>query len=73
VAIDLVHDREPARAIARYVSDRDDTVVVMGTHGRGGLQEFVLGSVARGVVHQADCPVVVVPPRTGDRSRLRRR
>ena len=73
VAIDLVHDREPARAIAEYASDHDDTIVVMGTHGRGGLQEFVLGSVAREVVHQADCPVMVVPPRTGDRSGLRRR
>jgi len=63
VAFELVYDREPAQAIARYVSGRDDTVVVMGTHGRGGLQELVLGSVARGVVHRADCPVLVVPPR----------
>jgi predicted nucleotidyltransferase len=26
------------------------------------VPEFVLGSVARGVVHPADCPVTVVPP-----------
>jgi nucleotide-binding universal stress UspA family protein len=66
VAFELVHDREPAQAIARYVSGREDTVVVMGTHGRSGLQQLVLGSVARGVVHRADCPVLVVPPRTGN-------
>ena len=62
VAFELVHDREPAQAIARYVSGRDDTVVVMGSHGRSGLQELVLGSVVRGVVHRADRPVLVVPP-----------
>jgi nucleotide-binding universal stress UspA family protein len=65
VAVDLVYDHEPAPAIARYVSGRDDTVVVMGTHGRGGLGELVLGSVTRGVVHRAGCPVLVVPPRAG--------
>lgn len=65
VAFEPVYDREPAQAIARYVSGRDDTVVVMGTHGRSGLQQLVLGSVARGVVHRADCPVLVVPPRAG--------
>ena len=65
VAFEPVYDREPARAIARYVSGHDDTVVVMGTHGRSGLQQLVLGSVARGVVHRADCPVLVVPPRVG--------
>jgi nucleotide-binding universal stress UspA family protein len=63
VAVELVHDREPAQAIARYVSGREHSVVVMGTHGRSGLQELVLGSVARGVIHRADCPVLVVPPR----------
>lgn len=73
VAFDLVYDREPARAIARYVSRRDDTIVVMGTHGRGGLRELALGSVAHEVVHRADCPVLVVPPRAELRSRLQDR
>jgi nucleotide-binding universal stress UspA family protein len=60
---DVVEDRQPARAIARYAGDRGDTIVVVGTHGRSGLRNLVMGSVARGVAHQASCPVLVVPPR----------
>jgi nucleotide-binding universal stress UspA family protein len=35
-------------------------LIVMGTHGRGGLTRAVLGSVADQVVRRADCPVTVV-------------
>ncbi len=42
------------------------SMIVMGTHGRTGLQHLVMGSVAEGVMRHAVVPVVVVPP---DRSR----
>lgn len=35
-------------------------LIVMGTHGRRGLQRLVLGSVAESVVRRAGCPVLVV-------------
>lgn len=35
-------------------------LIVMGTHGRGGLKRLALGSVAEHVVRHADCPVVTV-------------
>ncbi len=38
-------------------------LLVMGTHGRGGFERFVLGSVAEKVLRLASCPVLVVPPR----------
>lgn len=39
-------------------------IVVMATHGRGGLGRAVLGSVADHVVRHAPCPVLLVrPPR----------
>lgn len=39
-------------------------VIVMATHGRGGLGRAVLGSVADHVVRHAACPVLLVrPPR----------
>lgn len=36
------------------------TLLVMGTHGRGGVARLVLGSVAEHVVRHAQCPVVTV-------------
>ena len=35
-------------------------LIVMGTHGRGGVKRLVLGSVADYVVRHASCPVVTV-------------
>ena len=64
---DVVQDRQPARAITRYVGDRGDSLVVVATHGRGGLRSAVMGSVAHGITHQAACPVLVVPPRAAQR------
>lgn len=35
-------------------------LIVMGTHGRSGMQRWLLGSVAEAVLQQAPCPVLVV-------------
>ena len=37
-------------------------LIVMGTHGRGGLDRLVLGSVTEKVLRKASCPVLTVPP-----------
>jgi universal stress protein A len=36
-------------------------LIVMGSHGRTGMQHFLLGSVAERTVRNAPCPVLVVP------------
>ena len=51
-----VHERILARA-----TETDADLIVVGTHGRGGVERFVLGSVAEKVVRLADRPVLVVP------------
>ena len=38
-----------------------DDLIVMGTHGRGGLARFLVGSVAYGVLKQSRKPVLVIP------------
>jgi nucleotide-binding universal stress UspA family protein len=42
------------------IAARSD-VIVIGTHGRSGLERLALGSVAEKVVSRASCPVLVVP------------
>jgi nucleotide-binding universal stress UspA family protein len=37
-------------------------LLVMGTHGRGGFDHLVLGSVTEKVLRKAACPVLTVPP-----------
>jgi len=50
--------------IVRYAEDHDIDLIVVGTHGRGGLAHVLLGSVAEKVVRKAPCPVLTV--RTAD-------
>ena len=37
-------------------------LIVIGTHGRGGVEELLLGSVAQGVSHHANVPVLLIRP-----------
>jgi nucleotide-binding universal stress UspA family protein len=40
----------------------DADLIVLGTHGRGGFERFVLGSVASDVVRRGSASVLVIPP-----------
>ena len=56
--------------LAQAKASRSDLVVI-GTHGRGGVQRLVLGSVAEKVLRLATCPVLTV--RSGVRLARRNR
>jgi nucleotide-binding universal stress UspA family protein len=49
--------------IVRYASERAADVIVLGSHGRGVIRRFLLGSVAERVLREAGCPVLIVPDR----------
>lgn len=54
-------ERGPAyRRILDYVEANDVDLVVMGTHGRTGLDRYLLGSVAEKVVRLSPAPVLTV-------------
>jgi nucleotide-binding universal stress UspA family protein len=57
----------PAEAIVRVAEERKADLIVMGTHGRTGLQHVLLGSVAEKVVRLASCPVLTVRYKGGPR------
>jgi nucleotide-binding universal stress UspA family protein len=48
------------QSIHDYVDEHDVDVVVMGTHGRQGLDRYLLGSVTERVVRTSDVPVLTV-------------
>ena len=50
----------PGGAITSYVEEQEVDLVVMGTHGRRGLQRLLIGSVAEEVLRTAPCPVLTV-------------
>ena len=52
------------RTIVDYVDTADIDLVVMGTHGRTGVDRFLLGSVAEKVIRTADAPVMTVRSET---------
>jgi len=55
-----VLEGSPARRIVEHARDVDADVIVMGTHGRGGIDRLLLGSVAERVVRASTVPVLTV-------------
>lgn len=58
-AVEIITGR-PAAAIVDFARQRSVDLIVMGTHGRGGVTHLLLGSVAERVVRTAPCPVLTI-------------
>ena len=52
---------EPAECLTRLTGEHPGSLMVMCTHGRGGLTRALLGSVSAEVVRRSAIPLVVVP------------
>jgi nucleotide-binding universal stress UspA family protein len=50
----------PYPEILRYAAAHAIDLIVMGTHGRGGVGHLLLGSIAEKVVRRSPCPVLTV-------------
>lgn len=50
-----------AHTIVEYASEHEINNVVMGSHGRGGLERLLVGSVTETTIRRAPVPVTVVP------------
>ena len=59
-ALDFVQIGNAATEIVSAARDWPADLIVIGSHGRGGLKRALLGSVAEAVMRQAPCPVLVV-------------
>ncbi len=62
-ALDFVPIGTPHTEIVNAARDWPADLIVIGSHGRGGIKRALLGSVAEGVMRNAPCPVLVVRAR----------
>lgn len=57
----IISSNPPSDEINKYAKDNNADLLVIGSHGRGGLASFVLGSTAQKVIKGSPCPVLVIP------------
>ena len=56
----VIDEGAPEALLRDYVRDREVDLVVLGTHGRSGLLEVFLGSVARRIMDALPCDALIV-------------
>ncbi|MFB6085415.1 MAG: universal stress protein [Halodesulfurarchaeum sp.] len=56
----------PAEEILDYVDENDIDLIVMGTHGRTGLNRVLVGSVTERVIRRATVPIQIVRLEEGE-------
>jgi nucleotide-binding universal stress UspA family protein len=60
VDLAVLADHAPAKAICEYAEEHGVDLIVVGSHGRGGMERWLIGSVAERVVRHAGTNVFVV-------------
>ena len=58
--LEFIHVGKPASEIVRTAKEWPADMIVIGSHGRHGIQRALLGSVAEEVMRHAPCPVLVI-------------
>lgn len=61
-----LREGDPVEEILRIADESHCDLIVIGTHGRMGLERFWKGSVAESVLRRARCPVMIVKEPTHD-------
>ena len=66
----VVDEGNPAGRILEHARSLPADLIVMGTHGQGGFERLVLGSVTEKVLRKAACPVMTVSPPAASTSKV---
>ena len=59
-ALEFVQAGTPSTEIVKAAREWPADLIVIGSHGRGGAQRVLLGSVAEAVMRHTSCPVLVI-------------
>lgn len=65
----VVEQGNVVERILSHVTSPATDLLVLGTHGTGGFERLVLGSVTEKIIRKASCPVVTVSPEATDSPR----
>ena len=63
-----LEEDDPIAAILRVAEEVDADLIVMGTHGRTGIERLLMGSIAEQIVRKAGCSVLTVKSSAGRRA-----
>jgi nucleotide-binding universal stress UspA family protein len=66
----VLRNGRPTKEIVVSAATLSADLIVIGTHGSGGFEHLLLGSVTEHVLRHASCPVLTVPPRSHTASKL---
>ncbi len=56
----IIKEGPPAETIVKTAKERNCDLIIMGTHGQGGITKVLVGSTAKKVVKQSAIPVLVI-------------
>jgi len=66
----VIREGQVSPELLNVTTERNASLLVLGTRGHQGLERLLEGSIAEEVFRQASCPVLIVPPRADERSGL---
>jgi nucleotide-binding universal stress UspA family protein len=62
----LIGEGDTWSLISKVIQKQEIDLLVLGTHGRTGIEKFMLGSVAEMIFRQATCPVLTIGPHASE-------
>lgn len=60
LSVHVIETKSISKQINNFATSEKIDLIVMGSHGRTGFNQFVLGSVSNAVSHSAKCPVLII-------------
>lgn len=65
LAINILETKSIAKKIVDFANSKKINLIVIGSHGHSGFNQFLLGSVSNAVSQSAKCPVLIIKGKSG--------